>query len=175
MGRVRKAWTGAGVLTALGATWLAVGLNPQLEPGEVTWASEAFAQDDGASTWKAVDPERGEARFMVSYRNAGSIPVRMATVPDVIAVVDSGLAVIGEVPVLLAEHATAEVTVPRDGQVSVWQTVDFPCADFSAGSGIGLEHVVVDVTTLGITRRFELPLPGSAVLRTTAARTCPDG
>jgi hypothetical protein len=174
VGRRTYAWAAAAGITALGSVWLAVGLNPRLEQGDVAWASEVIDQNDSGSGWTAVDPVPGEARIMVSYRSTGPVPVRVATVPDEPMVLRSDVSVIGERDILLPQDAALQVTVPRGGSVAVWQTLDFPCVDIPAGNGVVAEHVVVDVTTLGITRRLELPLlPSPVTLRTSTDRTCP--
>ncbi|WNB87122.1 hypothetical protein [Cellulomonas sp. ATA003] len=176
--RRRRALAGtAGVaIAALASAWLVVGLNPRLEQGEVAWASEVVDTSDPDRGWTAVDPAPGEARVMASYRSTGPVPVRVAAVPDQPAVLRSEVSVLGERDVLLPEHAAPAVTVPRGGSVAVWQTLDFPCVDLGADSGVVVEHVLVDVTTLGITRRLELPLHPSAVtLRSSTDRVCPGG
>ncbi|MCL3859455.1 hypothetical protein [Actinotalea sp. K2] len=168
------ALTITGALAALGGAWLAVGLSPQLEQGSVAWASEVIDQSDVDLGWTAVDPAPGEARIMVSYRSTGLVPVSVSTVLDQAMVLHSGVSVVDERDVLRPEHAAPRVTVPRGGSVAVWQTLGFPCVDLTAGSGVVADHVLVDVTTLGITRRLELPLlPSPVTLQTSTDRSCP--
>ncbi|KGM14230.1 hypothetical protein [Cellulomonas bogoriensis] len=171
-GRRTYLWAATAGIALVGA-WLVVGLNPQLEQGPVTWASEVFDQGDRLE-WAAVDPAPGEAQIMVSYRSTGPVPVRVAAVTDDLMVAHSGLSVIGEAEILLQEDAKPVVNVPRGGEFAVWQTLDLLCVDLAAGTGAVARHVRVDVTTLGITRRLELPLaPRSVTLWTTTDHSCP--
>lgn len=172
--RRRFAWTAGAGITALVSVWLAVGLNPQLVQGHVAWASEVVDQDGPERGWTVVDPAPGEARIMVSYRNAGLVPARVRTVPDQPVVSRSEVSVIGERDTVTPEQAALQVTVPRGASIAVWQTLDLPCVDLAAGGGVVAQRVLVDVTTLGLTRRLELPLlPSPVTLRTSTDRTCP--
>ncbi|WP_298457406.1 hypothetical protein [uncultured Cellulomonas sp.] len=82
---------------------------------------------------------------------------------------------IGERSGLAPHDAAPAVVAPRGGSVAVWLTSDVPCVDLTAGGGVVADQVLLDVTTLGLTRRVELPLlPSPVTLRSSTDRDCDD-
>lgn len=177
-----RLWTTVGVLGPLLGAWLTTGLSPRFETGAVASFPAPLVEDagdgPGGGSWGAIDPAPGEARFVVSYRSTSPVPVTVSAVPDQLVVSSTHLTLVDErTPFDGAAPQepgpVTELRVPRGGTVAVWQTLDFPCAAFTAGSGTGMDEVVLDVTTLGLTRRLHLPLERSVAVWTSTDRTCP--
>lgn len=166
-----RAAGGSAVVLAV-AAWLVVGLTPSMAPGSFYWLSEAFEPaDDGSEAYDATDPETGEAVTFLTYRNAGPVPVTLSVVADEPLVASASLVLVPtDGTIDTGGDGSDRVTVAPGREVGVRQTLTLECLTMDTGSGAAPGVVRLDVRTLGLERRLELPYPVEVWLRSSTDR-----
>ncbi|HYP72804.1 MAG TPA: hypothetical protein VEP72_01845, partial [Microbacterium sp.] len=73
------------------------------------------------------------------------------------------------------DDASGVVTVPPGGVFSISFALGLGCAEQDAGSAFGIESIELVVTTLGLTRSFDVPLGEAAMVGHTTDYVPPEG
>lgn len=181
--RRRRWWALAvgGLGALLLVAWVVVGTSPRLADGNVALIAPPWVEEDPDpsvlepplwGTWSVTDPPGEEAEIMVSFVNAGLVPVTLTGAADGFVVkrvqfvaLDLGVGVGGEPRI-------DEITLAPGDVVGVWQTLGFPCeATYTAGNGIRPVDLPLRARTLGLARDLSLPQPADVTLVTGSDRT----
>lgn len=172
----RRGPRGARTVVRVAATVAAVGLLvagvvgvralPRVDLAGARWTDPDFVltADPDRVRYIASDIGDGSRSLAIMVRNPRPFPVTLTGVDTLVSSVRlTGTAAHGgmDQSTLVAERVRS-LTVAPDDVALIWVAVSLaPCADYSAGSGTGVERADVELTAFGVTRTATIPLGAS--------------
>lgn len=185
-GRARRRWPWlllAGVVVLVVGTWLALGLIPAIGGGYASGGDPEAVDEPpgfvfGPDESTVTDPSDGTYDGFWTYGNDGLLPVtvRIAERDDIAFTWHAQLFALPADGGITEEHlaqVTDELTVEPGEFFGVSYSFGFTCEPFAAGGAFGIDSVLLEVTTLGLTRTVRLDGSSSISIYTATGYTPP--